>query len=204
MKLYQHTEREVAENEAQVLQLLPSNEWTVSLLSFYRLGQYFGLLLRPVECESRHFVPRSLDELRNYVKQLFKVGCDKITIFTGDLTTLKGLRYLHSHRIIHGDIKISNVLWNRKEGRLTIIDFGFALRLPQDQQFWDGDVGGSYPYMAPEVRYPGYDSKITFAVDVWSAGVLVSLLVRSFSHLKWTILFSHSYFQGGPSDSTRR
>lgn len=36
------------------------------------------------------------------------------------------LRYLHSKKIIHGDLSPENILWNKREGRLQIIDFGAA------------------------------------------------------------------------------
>lgn len=60
---------------------------------------------------------------------------------------LRALKFLHAHGIIHGDIKPSNVMIDRRR-RVKIGDFGLARRVSDK----DGSlVKGTTKYMAPEV-----------------------------------------------------
>ncbi|CAG9323808.1 unnamed protein product [Blepharisma stoltei] len=84
------------------------------------------------------------------------------------LQCIEGLKYLHSHRIIHRDIKLGNLFLNDKM-QLKIGDFGLATKLE-----FDGEkkrtICGTPNYIAPEVL----DGKIghSYEVDIWSTGVL--------------------------------
>ena len=78
---------------------------------------------------------------------------------------LNGLTYLHGRRIIHRDVKPSNILLTR-EGQVRLCDFGVS-----GDTSTQGEaatfIGTSY-YMAPE-RITGQSYTITS--DVWSLGV---------------------------------
>ncbi len=63
----------------------------------------------------------------------------------------QGLKLLYEHRIVHRDLKLSNFLVTRKDGKYTvkIADFGFATVLASGQ---DAETFcGTAPNMAPEV-----------------------------------------------------
>ncbi|AAF81327.1 putative mitogen-activated protein kinase kinase 10 STE-STE7 family [Arabidopsis thaliana] len=84
---------------------------------------------------------------------------------------LQGLRYLQKMGIVHGDIKPSNLLINKK-GEVKIADFG-ASRIVAG-----GDYGsnGTCAYMSPErvdLEKWGFGGEVGFAGDVWSLGVVV-------------------------------
>ncbi|KAJ7910823.1 kinase-like domain-containing protein [Mycena leptocephala] len=89
-----------------------------------------------------------------------------------------GLEYLHRHKIIHGDLKVHNVLVD-KHGTPCICDFGIS-KIVNSEGFTTSSVG-TVPYMAPElflVRTETdnaiLDGKSTsMSSDVYSFGLLV-------------------------------
>ncbi|XP_023886149.2 cysteine-rich receptor-like protein kinase 3 [Quercus suber] len=88
------------------------------------------------------------------------------------LGTAEGLAYLHEEsilRIIHRDIKLSNILLN-EDLMPKIADFGLARLFPEDKTHISTAIAGTLGYMAPEYVVRG---KLTEKVDVYSFGVLV-------------------------------
>uniref|UniRef100_G3UB99 Mitogen-activated protein kinase kinase kinase 14 n=1 Tax=Loxodonta africana TaxID=9785 RepID=G3UB99_LOXAF len=98
-------------------------------------------------------------------------GClpeDRALYYLGQ--ALEGLEYLHTRRILHGDVKADNVLLSSDGSRAALCDFGHAVCLQPDglgKSLLTGDyIPGTETHMAPEVvTGKPCDAK----VDVWSS-----------------------------------
>ena len=111
---------------------------------------------------------QSLNELLKRRKRLteIEVQCYLVQM-------IKALKYLHSHRVIHRDLKLGNLFLTDKM-ELKVGDFGLATKLE-----FEGErkrtVCGTPNYIAPEIL----DGKTghSYEVDIWSLGVICYTLI---------------------------
>jgi serine/threonine-protein kinase len=78
---------------------------------------------------------------------------------------LRALKFLHAHGIVHGDIKPSNMMIDRRK-RVKIGDFGLARRVSNEE---GSLIKGTTKYMAPEVVSDEF-GEVGPASDLYSLG----------------------------------
>ncbi|XP_041817387.1 mitogen-activated protein kinase kinase kinase 8 isoform X2 [Chelmon rostratus] len=80
---------------------------------------------------------------------------------------LRGLEYLHSHNVIHHDIKPSNIVL--MSNKAVLVDFGLTVQMTEDM-YIPRDLRGTEMYMSPElVLCRGHNTK----ADIYSLGTTI-------------------------------
>ncbi len=87
---------------------------------------------------------------------------------------LNAISFMHSHSLLHLDVKPSNVLLNSK-GDAKLADFGLAKKLEEANNFAGKTFNGTFDYMSPErLRREQY----SYPSDIWSfAWTVVAILL---------------------------
>ncbi|KAK1401913.1 Cysteine-rich RLK (RECEPTOR-like protein kinase) 42 [Heracleum sosnowskyi] len=120
-----------------------------------------------------YMVNGSLDKHLYGEKRGFLSWKQRVALILG---IARGLAYLHeqSHlRIVHRDIKSSNILLD-SEFQPKIADFGLARLLNQDQSHLSTRFAGTLGYTAPEYAIHGHLSE---KVDTYSFGIVILEIV---------------------------
>ena len=164
-----------------------------------RRGPQVSLVLSYCEGEDfeRFFRDMTAKEVRNYMRQLLQALC-----------------HLHSHGVVHRDVKPPNFLYDPVKREGLLIDFGLAEVLPtfqpvlppskaatffallKAQRTRKSQVRGTRGFLAPECLLD--TEQVTGAVDVWAAGViLLSFLSKRypFFHFSHTSVLRQTDYQ---------
>jgi serine/threonine-protein kinase len=92
-----------------------------------------------------------------------------------------GIAHAHAHAIVHRDLKCANLML-LDDGRLKVLDFGLARRLPESVESAvssatlteAGAIAGTISYLAPELlRGERADTRS----DVWACGIILHELL---------------------------
>ncbi|ELR20997.1 protein kinase domain containing protein [Acanthamoeba castellanii str. Neff] len=85
------------------------------------------------------------------------------------------LGQIHSHSIVHKDIKPANIIWNRQTGVVKLTDLGIASVVIRSKDTNQGRVPfqalGSLPYLPPELSVRTESKSIDHRSDFYSLGV---------------------------------
>ena len=101
-----------------------------------------------------------------------RVKLSEIEVQCYIIQLIKGLQYLHSHKIIHRDLKLGNLFLTDKL-ELKIGDFGLATKLDYDGEK-KSTICGTPNYIAPEVID---GSGHSYEVDIWAIGIIIYALI---------------------------
>eukprot|EP00834_Sanchytrium_tribonematis_P001011 NODE_21_length_42443_cov_0.822808.p22 type:complete len:243 gc:universal NODE_21_length_42443_cov_0.822808:15076-14348(-) len=121
-------------------------------------------------------------DIRFHIDRQGSLKEDVVQFYTAEIAL--ALNYLHSHNVVHRDIKPDNVLLDEK-GHAHLTDFNIAVYLKPNKLLTS--IAGSMAYMAPEIlAKQGYGS----SVDYWSLGVML-----------YEFLFGKRPFRGKTNDA---
>jgi PAS domain S-box-containing protein len=134
---------------------------TTAVVKVYALEMHQGIPYLIME----DFEARSLDQFLDQFQQ--PVPFLKIAI---EITSK--LAQIHTHHIVHKDIKPQNILVNLENNQVKIADFGIAAFIPYQQQIVSSSsrIEGSLPYLSPE-QTGRMNRGIDHRSDLYSLGV---------------------------------
>ncbi|CAL8261919.1 unnamed protein product [Merluccius merluccius] len=116
-------------------------------------------------------------ELFDFLSQKETLCEEEATQFMKQI--LEGVRYLHSKRIAHFDLKPENIMLLDKNvplPHIKIIDFGLAHKMEAGTEF--KDIFGTPEFVAPEIV--NYE-QLGLEADMWSIGVITYILLSGAS-----------------------
>ena len=116
-------------------------------------------------------------DLLSFIRKRAKLNESSAKIIFKQVT--EGLKYIHSNKIVHRDIKLDNILIDLNN-TVKICDFGVSRKLST------GDIMhencGTPAYIAPEIfQNKGYEG---YACDIWSAGVTLYYMLAGVQPFK--------------------
>mmetsp|Transcript_1155 Transcript_1155/g.2359 ORF Transcript_1155/g.2359 Transcript_1155/m.2359 type:complete len:520 (-) Transcript_1155:87-1646(-) len=149
------------------------------------------LLRHPDIVEIKHIMlPPSQKDFKDIyvVFELMETDLHQVIKANDDLTAehhqfflyqmLRGLKYIHSARVFHRDLKPKNILAN-SDCKLKICDFGLARPAFNDMPqtvFWTDYVATRW-YRAPELC-GSFFAKYSPAIDIWSIGCIFAEILQ--------------------------
>lgn len=87
----------------------------------------------------------------------------------------------HEQGCIHRDISPDNFLYDKKENKVYLIDFGLALKLPEGyRSICNTESIGKRGYLAPEITYELF-ATYGFASDIYALGQTIGRITNEFS-----------------------
>ncbi|UYV70356.1 PRKCI [Cordylochernes scorpioides] len=127
------------------------------------------------ETDERAYVLMDLvrgKDLYYYFKHMGRMPEDYARFYSAE--AIIALNYLHTHRIIHRDVKLENILINN-DGHIILADYGACREEGPNQN--DRSDAGTKMYKAPEFLQ---DLEYNKAVDFWAIGAVIYELLVGF------------------------
>ncbi|MGQ4645952.1 WG repeat-containing protein [Lyngbya aestuarii] len=133
-------------------------------------------LLAHFEQDGQLYLVQEFIDGQNLAEELARKGAFNEAKIRQLLTSLLPvLKFVHSHHVIHRDIKPGNIIRRSQDEQLVLVDFGAAKLVTETALHETGTVIGSLRYAAPEQA----QGKAIFASDLYSLGVTCLYLLTN-------------------------
>ncbi len=142
--------------ETTIMKTLSKSNNVVKIFETYETKKHYCIVMEYI-CAG---------DLLSYIKKRGKLT-EQVAKFIFKQIVLS-LQYIHSHNIVHRDIKLDNILIDL-DNNIKICDFGVSKIIKKGESMLE--QCGTPAYIAPEILLnQGYEG---FGVDIWSAGVVL-------------------------------
>ncbi|MFW9264908.1 CHASE2 domain-containing protein [Nostoc sp. CALU 546] len=152
--------RRLFHSEAEILETLGKHHQIPELLAYFEDDQEFYLIQQYIE---GHTLSEELPPVQNVQNESFVIEMLK--------QVLEVLEFVHQHRVIHRDLKPTNIIRCAQDNRLVLIDFG-AVKLmqpPSSEQTELATVAiGTRGYAPPE-QFAGHPRLCS---DIYALGMI--------------------------------
>ncbi|KAM5189873.1 serine/threonine-protein kinase 17A [Callospermophilus lateralis] len=155
-------------HEIAVLELAQDNPWVINLHEVYETPSEMILVLEYAaggeifnQCVADREEAFKEKDVQRLMRQI-----------------LEGVHFLHTHDVVHLDLKPQNILLTSDSplGDVKIVDFGLSRIMKNSEEL--REIMGTPEYVAPEIL--SYDP-ISMATDMWSIGVLTYVMLTGIS-----------------------
>lgn len=169
-------------NEIQIQKLLSKHNNIASFIEEFQFeNEYVAIIMK-------YYPNGSLETHFNNGIQLREWEVRKLMT-----QLLGGVRYIHQHDVVHGDLKLGNLLLD-EHFNLKICDFGHSFNNHNNELYTRNFINtstfistgnkiiGTPNYLAPEiieriVRNDTQENLVSFQVDIWAIGVIFYILI---------------------------
>lgn len=152
---------ELFEREAQALRNLSHDAIPTYLDAFEDRGQHV-LVQRLAEGRS----------LEAWVRDGWRASDEELYEIADGLLDVLGYLQRLNPPLVHRDIKPANVIWDREQGRISLVDFG-AVKAARERGAGGSTVVGTFGYMAPEQ----FRGRAEPATDLYGLGATLLFLL---------------------------
>ncbi len=165
--------RERLATEGMVLQWLGNHNQIPQLLDHFEENNQFYLVLEFIEGEE-------------FEQEVYRQVLDETQLINFLIDVLEILNFVHQQGVIHRDIKPSNLIRRRRDGKMTLIDFGAVkeigtLAFDADKQCLQTQIIGTPGYMPPEQN----NGKPLYSSDIYALGKTAIFALTGKSPTEW-------------------
>ena len=95
------------------------------------------------------------------------------------LNALQEVKYLQHKKILHRDIKIENMRYNKISGEVTLIDLGLSVDMNKAGKYIEkDDCRGTSDYVAPELKMMNKKCIYNAATEMFALGISFGFLLK--------------------------